>query len=82
MIKTGNMTTQKYEYKWRIAPGQFVLEGVDHFPNFFLIDILEYVTRLTNLHSTYGISFDIDNEYELRTDAMIYLLNESYRNNP
>ena len=44
-----------------------------------LIDIHEYVTRLANLHSTYGISFGINPKpFEIEK----YLSNESYLNDP
>ena len=68
------MTTEKYEYELKKY----------HFPKFILLDTHEYITRLTNLNSTFGISFDhsFDEIFIEKSRAMSYLLNDSYRNDP
>lgn len=79
MIKTGSMTTQKYQYKYQHYEDHFV--GEDHFPNLFLIDTHEYVTRLANLKSTFGISFDITNFCESNYSTTFHLFRNIYYSN-
>ena len=78
MIKTGEMTSWMYEYKYETSKPL----GEDHFQNLILIDTHEYVTRLANYTSTFGISFDIPNSEVCDFETSDYLLNESYRNDP